>query len=323
MRTLSVMVPVRDERQRLPAFLAMLEAQTRRPDEVMLVDGMSVDGSREWLAEAGRSRPWLRVLDNPRQVVPAALNVGLAASTGSLLARMDTHADYAPDYLEVVSGFLAAHPEVDGVGGAMQTEGRGAWGKAIAATLRRPFGLGGARHRVGGTAGPVEHVFTGCYRRAALVAVGGWDERLLANEDFEADTRLRESGHTVWLHPAARSTWYVRESVPGLARQMFRYGFYKAATVRLHPGSLRLRQVAPPVLVAGLGASVLARPRLGLSLTGAYLAAGALLGASAARSAGADPLRGAVVPPLVHLSWGAGFLAGAVRLRRTLAPRRP
>ena len=308
----SVIIPCRDERPKLPQVLAMLRAQTLPPDEIVVADGRSTDGSREFLEEAANDVPGLRVVDNPRRIVPAALNVALAATTGRYVARMDTHATYAPDYLETVVRVLDERQDVAAVGGAMATEGRGDWGRAIASTLRRRFGLGGASHRVGGAAGPAPHVFSGCYRREALEDAGGWDLRLRANEDFEADQRVARSG-LIWLEPSARTTWYVRESLPALARQMWRYGYYKGLTLRLHPSSLKVRQLAPPLLVAGLaGLSLVHRPAAGAA-GAAYVAAAAGLGARAAAEDGADAWRGALVPPVVHGAWGAGLLAGLLR----------
>jgi succinoglycan biosynthesis protein ExoA len=309
----SVIMPVRNERSRIEQMIAGIEAQTRLPDEVLVVDGMSTDGTREWLAGARRRYPWLHLIDNPARVIPTALNIGLRHAQGEFVARMDAHADYAPDYLEKLTGFLAAHPRVSGAGGAMGTGGRTAWGDAIAATLRRPFGLGGAPHRVGGGLGPVAHVFSGCYRREALLAIGGFDEHLLANEDFELDIRLQAAGGVLYLVPAATSTWYVRSTPKALVAQMFRYGYFKAATVYLHPSALKARQMAPPVLICSLIALLLRRPRVGVGATAVYVMVGGSLGSRAAISDGASPWRGAVVPAMVHLSWGSGLLVGLVR----------
>ncbi|MFC3686820.1 glycosyltransferase [Aquipuribacter hungaricus] len=325
--TLTVVIPARDEIERWPAVLERLRAQTLQPDQVVVADGTSTDGSREWLDRVAADDPSFVVVDNPRRVVPAALNVALAAATGDLVARMDTHADYADDYLEQVVGFLRATPGAAGVGGAMETAGRGAWGAAIASVLSRPVGLGGARHRVGGAPGPIVHVFSGCYRREQLVAAGGWDERLHANEDYEMDVRVAESGSPVHLQPAARSTWYVRRTPRALALQMWRYGYYKGLTLHLHPGSLRARQLAPPLVVLGLLLGPLVSRRGWAAGAAGYALLSGALGARAAHADGAEPWRGAVVPALVHLSWGAGLLAGLVRFaperRRGPVPRLP
>jgi succinoglycan biosynthesis protein ExoA len=314
--SVDVIVPLRNEASRIPEFLAMLRAQTLRPDRIIVADGMSTDGSRALLMAAQATTPGLHVIDNTKVTVPAALNTCLTHVRSPLVARMDTHAKYEPDYLAAVVDTLASRPEVCGVGGAMETAGRGPWGRAIASTLRRPFGLGGAPHRIGGGAGPVAHVFSGCYRTEALNDIGGWDERLHANEDFEADARLRQRGGKLWLEPAASSTWFVRESPRALAVQMWRYGFYKALTLRLHPGSVQPRQLAPTALVISLILGLILTPRKAAQLGMAYALAGGTLGAFAARSDGASALRGALVPGIVHLSWGSGILAGTVRFAR-------
>jgi hypothetical protein len=96
---------------------------------------------------------------------------------------------------------------------------------------------------------------------------------------------------------------------------MWRYGFYKALTLTMHPGSLRARQLAPPALLLSLLAATLVRPRSGAALALAYASVAGAAGARAARSDGASAWRAAVVVPVVHLSWGAGLLAGGLTHR--------
>jgi glycosyltransferase involved in cell wall biosynthesis len=311
--TVSVVVPSRDERARLPRLVAVIESQTLQPAEVLVADGMSTDGSYEWLLSAAETRPWLRVVRNPARTIPAALNTALQHVGGDYIARMDTHAHYSPDYLEVLVGLLEERPHVVGAGGAMTSAGRGVWGRAIAAVLSNPIGMGGAPHRVGADQGPVDHVFTGCYRRADLLMIGGFDERLLANEDFELDFRLRRSRGALWLVPRARSTWFVPESLPELARKMYRYGRFKAVTMRLHPSSIRARQVAPPALAGTVTLIGVLRPRYGLVLGTVYLLCVSVAGSCVAKRAGASRWRAALVPSVLHVSWCLGLFRGLLQ----------
>jgi succinoglycan biosynthesis protein ExoA len=315
--SVSIVIPARNERHALPALIESIERQTVVPVEVVIADGMSTDGTRSWIAEAQLTRPWLKMVDNPKQIVPAAMNAAIAAASGDLVCRMDAHATFADNYVEVIKRVFEEHPEVVAAGGGMESKGRTEWGNAIASVLSRPFGLGGASHRVGGSSGPVDHTFSPTYRRDAIVAIGGFDERFHANEDFEVDRRLQVNGGVVWLESSTSSVWYVRDTPKMLAIQMYRYGFYKALTLWLHPGSIRSRQLAPPGVIVVLLALLTEKPKWGAAATVSYLGAAGALGARAARADGTAPLKAAVVTPLVHLSWGAGLLVGLVKHGKT------
>src|SRR6266511_3550329 len=249
--SVSVVVPVRNERQRISDLLAAIEAQTLRPIEVLVADGCSDDGTLEWLRAAAQRRPSPRVVENPDRVIPNGLNLAIALARGEVVARMDAHAYYAPDYLRQLANVLAGHAEVVGVGGAMTTDG------------------------------------------------------------------------TIWLEPQARVTWYTRESVKALACQMWRYGFFKARTLRLHPRSVRPRQLAPPALVLCLTAVTIGRPRLGMVSWLCYLGTAIGLGASAGRSDRVSAWRAGLATPTVHLCCGLGLLVGLLRHRETALQRRP
>lgn len=325
----SVVVPCRNEMVYLDEFFNALAAQSRPPDEILVVDGMSEDGSTEWLGARASDDHRVVLLNNPERTVPTAMNLGIDAASGDLVARMDVHAIYADDYLERLVSLLEERLEVAGVGGTYVMRGRGPWGSAIAAVLSHPVGLGGAPHRTGRVAGPVAHVGTGVYRRSALLEVGGFDPDMLANEDFELDYRLRRAGQVIWLEPDARFTSFSRPGPNALARQMWRYGFYKARTLVLHPGSLKPRQTAPPALIGMCLVASIVNGRWARRVIGAYLVGSAAVGAGIARRRRASPVRGAVVLPLVHLVWGAGVLVGLpthavrrVRARRAAPLRR-
>jgi succinoglycan biosynthesis protein ExoA len=321
--SVSVIVPARNEIGNIRDLVACIEGQTVAALEALVMDGCSTDGTWELLHELARTRPWLRPVRNPDKVTPAALNIGFAQSKGTIVARMDTHARYPADYIETALRTFAEHPEAWAVGSAMATVGVGAWGRAIAAVLSRPFGLGGARHRVGGRGGPVEHVFTGVYVRQRVIEAGGFDTAQLTNQDYELDYRLRTLGGTVWLEPSLRSEWYAKESPGALVRQMARYGYGRALTLSRHPRSLRPRQLAPPVVAALLLSSAMTRAPWAVRLSGLYFAAAFGLGAMAGRQDGASPWRAGLTVPLVHLAWGGGLLVGLLRHSVARTPTQP
>jgi hypothetical protein len=309
--SLAIVVPVRNEILRISHVLRSIEDQTIRPDEVFFIDGSSEDGTREWLEDARRDRPWIHVIDNPARTTPVALNLGIEQSRSELVARMDAHVDYPPSYLEVLVNFLTSTPGAIGAGAPYDVKGDSPWGRATASVLRRPWGHGGATHQTGTDAQPTSHVRWPVYRRDVVVAAGGWDETMLVNEDEEMDFRARRHG-TLWLVPALKSTWYVRSSPGGLVRQMWRYGFYRAVTVRRHPRSANVRISLPGLAVTVLFLSLLLKPRRGLQLALTYLGVSAGLGIVSAVPDGSPWLLASGVLPLVQLPYGTGFLAGLV-----------
>ena len=185
--------------------------------------------------------------------------------------------------------------------------------------MRSPWGAGGATYRVGGRPGPVDTVYLGVFRREALEEVGGFDESFVRNQDAELNLRLRRAGHLVWFDPELAVAYQPRASLRALARQYREYGRWRRATARRHPGSLALRQLAPPALVLVIaGAALLSLVRADLRPL-SLVVSGYLVGVGAAGSSAADELRDAPATTLalltMHLAWGVGFLQGPPRTR--------
>ena len=297
---MTVLVPTYREEAHLDATLASVEGQTyERIVEVLVVDGRSDDRTREIAAARGAL-----VLDNPKRIQAAALNLGLAAARGEVIVRVDGHCVLAPDYVERCVGALEATGAAI-VGGAMTPVADGWVQEGIAAAMSSPFGAGPARFHTGGPPGSVDTVYLGAFRRENAITVGGYSEDVGVNEDAEFALRMGQQGG-VWFDPSIHSTYVPRSSLRSLSRQFWRYGLSRAATVRLHPRSMAARQMAAPALVFGL----LSPWR---RLIGTAYASGVLIAAVTVR---VDSHRArasfALALPAVHLSWGAGFLAGLV-----------
>lgn len=300
--TVTVAIPSLNEEKHIEACLDAVAAQTYgHIVEVLVVDGGSTDATRE-LAGA---RPGVRVVDNPRRIQAAALNIALSQARGDVFVRVDGHCEIARDYVERCVEAL----DLTGaamVGGAMTPRAAQPVQRGIAAAMGSRLGAGPARFHTGGPSCQVDTVYLGAYRTDLAREVGGYAEDVGVNEDAEFAIRMRARGG-VWFDETIRSTYVPRASLPAVAKQFYRYGRSRAATVRRHPRSIAGRQVVAPLLVLGL----LSPRRRTVART--YLAA-VLIGS--ARRLADDPAEGAAMAatiPAMHLSWGVGFLRGLLR----------
>ena len=316
-RLISVVVPVRNEEAGIGACLASIQAQTAENLEILVVDGRSEDRTREIVAELAAADSRIRLLDNPQRIAPTAMNVGLAAAHGAYLVRIDGHATVPPDYVAIAVGHLRSG-RWGGVGGRKDGVGTTAAGKAVAAAMSSRFGVGtGSTYHHGIQVRTADHIPFGVYRTGLARDLGGWNEDLVTNQDYEFDYRLRRAGHELLFDPALHIDWQCQQSIGGLYRQYRRYGQGKAQVLRLHPASAKPRQILPGVLVVGLGigTTLLAHRRtrpLGLLATVPYAAG---VGAASVATAGRLPqwdarLRLPAAFAAMHVGWGVGLLRG-------------
>lgn len=318
--TVSIIVPCYNEQTTIRRLLDAIYAQTypRAALEVVIADGLSADGTRAEIASFMAAHPDLSItlVDNPRRLIPVALNLAIQHARGDILLRLDAHSIPYPDYVERCVADLEAGLG-DNVGGVWEIlPGGESWlARSIAVAAAHPLGVGDAAYRHATRPAYVDTVPFGAFKRELLALVGFFDENLHANEDYEFNARLRQRGGRVWLNPAIRSRYLARATLLGLARQYWRYGFWKWQMLRRYPKTLRWRQALPPLLVASLvlgSASAIVFPlaRLLLALeVGLYLLALLVAAAEAAlrRRKGFLLLGLPLAIATMHLAWGAGF----------------
>jgi len=276
------------------------------------------------VAESQKKHPDLavRIVDNPRRIIPAALNAAIRASQGEYIVRLDAHSVPAPDYIRRCISALQ-DGKGENVGGIwlIQPGGEGWVARSIAAAAASPLGVGDALYRYTSQAGAVDTVPFGAFRRALVDRIGPFDEALLTNEDYEFNTRIRRSGGKVWLDPAIHSVYFARPSLAALASQYFRYGFWKYRMLRRYPGTVRWRQALPPAFVLSLvfllllalfwsPAWILLACELGLYAL-VLLLAGARLALQRKDFGLAAGVPLAIAA--MHVSWGGGFLVSVVK----------
>ena len=281
------------------------------------------------IAEFCLSRPDVSVIliDNPARRIPTALNLGIEAARGEIIARLDAHAVASPGYIRRSVEVLRQ----DGVGvvGMPCQVCAGAdtlMARAIAMAVSHPFGIGDAKYRLGRGADAQEAVDTvafACFKKELWREIGGFDEDLSANEDYEFNYRVRLNGKTVLLDQAEHCDYFARATLKDLCVQYWRYGRWKARMIRRHPGSIRLRQAVAPVFAASIPLLLIAgfwlRPAwwlLGIEL-GAYLLLALFFAGRLARTSGAGIRLMFLLPVIfgaIHLTWGSSFLLGLVKV---------
>jgi len=314
----TVVIPARNEQTAIGPCLDSVLAQDWPALQVIVVDGNSVDDTVAVVRERARdSGPHsVEVLENDLGTIPRSLNIATAAARGRWLVRVDAHASVPPDYVRKVVAHLVSG-RWGGVGGRKDGVGGGPAGDAIAAAMGSRFGVGGSTYHHGTTLQEVEHIPFGAYPVALVRELGGWDEELRVNQDFEFDYRLRAAGHRLLFDPELVIRWENRRTVGALFSQYRRYGRGKVKVASKHPDSLRARHFAPPILVATLAAAAVAaptRPKLAVALAAPYAALVAVGSAQVVSKVASTPQRLRVPASLVamHVGWGFGFYEGVV-----------
>lgn len=309
----TVVVPARDEEDHIGSCLDSVLTQGVARLQVVVVDGGSKDRTDEVVTAISERDPRVELIRCPPQPIPTSMNVGLAAARGRWLVRVDAHSTIAPGYIERAVRRLEEQ-RWGGVGGRKDGSGQTACGRAIAAAMASRFGVGGSTYHYGTKVQEVEHIPFGAYPVAVARELGGWDERLRVNQDFEFDYRVRLSGRPLLFDPALTIRWQSRQTIPDLFAQYRRYGQGKVAVALLHPRSLRLRHLAPPALVAyGVASSLLAlrRPGRALAMIAPYgVAVAAASATTAHRLERADRRWVPLAFLAMHVGWGAGFWIG-------------
>ncbi len=321
MPKVSIVVPCLNEERTISQLLdAIYDQDFPRSDvEVIIADGLSTDGTREEISKFQKAHSDLsvKVIDNPKRLIPSGLNLAISAAKGAYIVRLDAHCVPRPDYLR---RGLAALESGRGwsVGGVWEIKpgGAGWMADSISIAASHPLGVGDAFYRFTNQPREVDTVPFGAFSKELITRIGGFDETLHANEDYEFNTRIRQAGGKIWLNPEIRSIYFARPTLAELARQYARYGFWKCIMLRRYPNSLRPRQAVPPLFVL----SLLVLPLAGLIwpwLQWVLLAEVVsyillLLGAAFFKTLEFKQIKLLVGIPLamatMHLSWGAAFL---------------
>ncbi len=338
----SVVMPVRDEERHLEESVRSVLGQDYPGElEVVLAVGPSRDRTLQVAQRLASADSRITVVPNPTGQIPCGVNAAIKASRHSIVARVDGHALLPQGYLSAAVRALR-QTGADNVGGIMAAEGVTHFQQAVAWAMTSRFGVGAAKFHTGGRPGPVDSVYLGVYRRAAIEQVGGYDESYLRAEDWELNHRIRLAGGLIWFLPELHVSYRPRASARALGSQYFYYGRWRRVVARQHAGTINPRYLAPPGAVLAMLAGTLigiaglvgladgsgwiwpALAAAGLLVPVAYLTGVLGVTASAMRLlrlpvAARLPLALATM----HVCWGIGFLTSPRRLIPGHGPARP
>lgn len=323
----SIVIPCLNEERYITALLDALAAQDYGPldIEVLVADGGSTDATRALLG--GYISPFrrLELVDNPKRITASGLNAGMDAARGDCWIIIGAHslvrADFVRASVEALQRTRAAC-----VGGPIETIGEGDVGRAIAAAMSSPFGVGNAKFRYAETEAEVDTVPFGCYHGAVWDILGRFDETVDGADDDSYNARLIEAGGRIVLVPAIRSSYFSRRTLGALAKQYWAYGAAKG-TLLARGRPLRPRHFVPAAMVTGgpalflLGVFVKPARLLFRLLAILYVGGGLITARQTAATTGANVFLTFAAMATMHLTYGAGFVFGARRERRRLDDR--
>ncbi len=254
---LSVICPIYNEEKYIPQFLDSILQQDYPKDdlEILLVDGMSKDRTRDIISEYAVNYPCLRLVDNPQQTVPFAMNNGINSAKGDIIIRLDAHAEYPSNYFSILVKKLCELEGAENVGGVCITLpcNDTIVATAIAECLCNRFGMGNSYFRVGAKEiMSVDTVPFGCFRKSLFDKIGLYDTDMIRNQDDELNGRIIKSGGKIYLLPEVEIKYFARDKISKVRKMFYQYGLYKPLGNKKLGSPATVRQFFPLLFVLGL-----------------------------------------------------------------------
>ena len=317
----SIVMPVYNEEKYIEKCVdsLLLQDYPQNHMEWIFVDGCSKDRTVEILKKyQGKYPALIKVLYNPHKIVPYAMNIGIEASKGKYIVRLDAHADYAKDYISKCVYYLE-NTDAENVGGVAETKANGFMGNAIAKMLSSKFEVGNSQFRTNGKSGYVDTVPFGAFKREVFSKYGGYDERLVRNQDNEMNYRIRKNGGKIYLSSDIHLSYYCRDSIKGISAMARKNGMWNIITMKLCPGSMGIRHFIPLLFVASIFVLALLgilHPifwmTLGVEL-GLYLLLDIVFSVKLSGSL-RELFALMILFPIFHVTYGFGSVIGMVKL---------
>jgi|WetSurMetagenome_2_1015567.scaffolds.fasta_scaffold173161_2 succinoglycan biosynthesis protein ExoA len=250
-KKISVIIPCRNEKKFIRQTLDSLLAQTLPIEdyEIIVVDGLSDDGTIDILNEYCRVNLNVRLIHNEKKITPSAMNLGIKNSIGEIIVICGAHSFYSSDFLSSGIDLMTTYPEYGCVGGPITSEGDNNFSKATAIAMSSIIGVGNAKHRFPDYEGLAEMACFPFFRKEIFSIIGYYNEQLVRNQDDEFCLRYREKGGKVFISHKVKSTYFVRSSPFALIKQYFNYGYWRWILIRMYKMPISIRQLIPSIFI--------------------------------------------------------------------------
>ena len=314
--SVSFILPILNEERDLENCVsAILQQDYLGSIEIILALGPSIDKTTQIANTIAAGDTRIKLVDNPTGQTARGLNLAIKSSSYEIICRIDGHSEIDRTYIKTAVLIMQETGAVN-VGGLMYANSEFGLQRTIAQAMRSKLGVGPSKFHTGGKAGASDTVYLGVFKKSAIIAAGGFDERYIRAQDWEFNHRMRKQGGLIWFDPRLIVTYRPRNSFSKLAKQYFQYGRWRRVIARQHPQTVNYRYLAPPIAVvitlvsifSGLFINrILILPSLAyifLLLIGGFLIGKKLV----------DRLIMPFVLATMHFSWGVGFLTSPKKL---------
>jgi len=312
----SVILPILNEERDLSNCIsAILQQDYPSNIEVILALGPSEDKTTQIAEKLSELDSRIKLVNNPTGQTAAGLNLAIKASSYEIICRIDGHSEISNNYVKTAVEILQQKNAVN-VGGLMHADSNTGLQRVIAQAMRSKLGVGSSKFHTGGSAGESDTVYLGTYKKSAVIAAGGFDERYIRAQDWELNYRLRKNGGLIWFDPRLQVTYRPRRTFKKLARQYFQYGRWRRVISRQYRSTVNFRYLAPPVAVIVNLLSIFSTFTINPIFIAPFLTYFSILiiGSLFIGRKVVDKLLMPFVLATMHFFWGIGFITSPKKL---------
>jgi len=237
----SIIIAVRNELTHIEECLqSVFNQDYSEPYEVIVVDGMSIDGTYEHLKKLQKKYNF-KIYQNPVLNAAAGRNTGINHSKGKYIAFIDGDAIAYKDWLSQIKKMFEKH-DATGIGGPdLLPKNSTSRSKMIGQVMTSPVARGGklnpsTQHSLMEEEKFVDHIPTCnlCLKREIFDKVGMFDEKFVKGQDLELNYRIRKNGFKLLYSPIVRVTHHRKHHTKDFTQQIYKWSKAKVAIIKKH-----------------------------------------------------------------------------------------